>query len=167
MFDFLSYIPSYFSITLSSSFRSLSTVYFHSIHCALPSLCLQCLSLCITFLPPVRRVLFSPFNAWCYSRCVQLSHLTCHTFLSSWQVSAVKHRDSRGRVVSLVAVAGQFHHDPHNDALSLWLHDAEQDEFLLVQVSACLRSLRQLVVTRDPIIKRKYHLIILRLCYFT
>ncbi|XP_050727913.1 uncharacterized protein LOC127004357 isoform X2 [Eriocheir sinensis] len=54
----------------------------------------------------------------------------------SAKVSAVQHRDSRGRVVNLVAVAGQVHHDPHNDALSLWLHDAEQDEFLLVQRKA-------------------------------
>lgn len=51
-------------------------------------------------------------------------------------MSAAQHRDSYGRLVNLVAVAGRDHHDQHNDALSLWLYDLEQDDFLMVQVSS-------------------------------
>lgn len=46
--------------------------------------------------------------------------------------------DFRGRLVTLLAVAGQDHTTSNNSALTLWLYDAEQDDFLLIKASMAL-----------------------------
>ncbi|XP_045104350.1 uncharacterized protein LOC123499881 [Portunus trituberculatus] len=49
------------------------------------------------------------------------------------KISVVLHRDSRGRLVTLLAVVGQDRNALHDSALTLWVHDAEQDNFIQVE----------------------------------
>ncbi|MPC15421.1 Thrombospondin-type laminin G domain and EAR repeat-containing protein [Portunus trituberculatus] len=51
------------------------------------------------------------------------------------KISVVLHRDSRGRLVTLLAVVGQDRNALHDSALTLWVHDAEQDNFIQVEAS--------------------------------
>ncbi|XP_063865674.1 uncharacterized protein LOC135103412 isoform X1 [Scylla paramamosain] len=51
------------------------------------------------------------------------------------KISVVLHRDSRGRLMTLLAVVGQNRNALHDSALTLWLHDAEQDNFIQVEAS--------------------------------
>ena len=41
--------------------------------------------------------------------------------------------------MTLLAIVGQDYNAPHDSTLTLWLHDAEQDDFILVKASRILR----------------------------
>ena len=97
--------------------RLLSVCYCLNSHCLLlPGLLVSLI-----------RLLFSSVSA--------VFHVLILHFCPHLQISVVLHQDSRGREATLLAVVGQDSNVLHDSSLTLWLYDAEQENFIQVEVS--------------------------------